>query len=278
MNINEITMLHYVENTLSADDRRLFEQLMEQDPELREHVNAMQASKLPYQAAFTNESIPSMPDSLKNQIQQLGHIADTVADTHEPVTRSAANDGRRIRYAWVASFVFVAFLTGLLANPLLQRAMDTNTAHTEMAALGTSEDLLQAMIQYQALYTAKTIENIQQNDARTQQVVSDFFADSTLDGYQPPDLLQNGYTFKRAQLLAHEGEAILQLVYAGSDGEPLALCVTRNTNLATSDFTAMTYPFAGINSKVWSYNNFVFMLMQDTDATQLDKVYQSLRS
>jgi anti-sigma factor RsiW len=52
MTIDDNVLLAYVNDSLPPDQRDTLEAILAEAPALRDKVNAMQASRLPYQAAF----------------------------------------------------------------------------------------------------------------------------------------------------------------------------------------------------------------------------------
>lgn len=266
MNIDDVTLIHYLDKHLSDEENQLIEQMMKTDEDLRQRIEALKASMLPYQAAFAQEPIPEMPNHLHDKLNEIGELLDD--DRPLPSKHSFS-------LAWVASFLLVAFLAGFLTKHWFALPTDTSLATHE--TLPIDETLLQAMIQYQALYTRDTVKHASQKQQTTEEVLTQFFGDGA-SAFNIPNLQTAGYQFRRAQLLSHQGEAILQLVYLPEQGEPLALCITKTTTNDPALHTkALNYPYAGINSLVWTDDNMTMMLMHNASIESLHQLHQVMK-
>lgn len=266
MNIDDTTLIDYLDKQLSDEERKMFEHRMEMDADLQQRVQAMKASVLPYQAAFNDEDLPEMPAHLNQKLSEI----TALLDDEKPVVERTG-----LSLAWVASFVILAFCSGVLVKHMI--APSPQVAISAHERLPIDEALLQAMIQYQALYTRDTVKHATQTSARTQAVLTQFFGENE-SSFSLPDLQQNGYGFRRAQLLAHQGQSILQLVYLPEQGEPLALCITRSNNELDVKNSKLVYPYAGINSLVWNKQTMTMMLMHNASVESLNALYNSIEN
>lgn len=260
MNIDEITILQYVENQLDEHDAKAFEKLMENDAELRQQVHAMRSSQLPYQAAFADEETPDLPDHLQEQVQQLTQVAQG---------RGKTQGGRR--QVWLVASICLAFLCGWAASTLLQtvRSPQAQLVQNDWPAYG-GKALIDAMIQYQALYTRTTVAQVQQMPVDTAKVIQRFNQAEQRE-LSVPQL--PGYQFRRAQELAFNGKTIVQMVYLAESGKPVALCVTRSDHMQRA---AIDYDYAGMNSFIWVNNGLTYMLMADKPQPGLRALFDHL--
>lgn len=90
-----------------------------------------------------------------------------------------------------------------------------------------------AIAAYQVLYVPETIANADQSLAQTAAVLQRF---SEAGSSAAADLREiEGLTFARAQILGLGSRPLLQVAYADSDGQPVAICAVRVTE-ADRDF------------------------------------------
>lgn len=117
---------------------------------------------------------------------------------------------------------------------------------------------------YQALYVTETLNGAAQDPAATQAALGQANANLGLEFDHAP--LIEGMTFKRAQILAVDGETLLQMAYLSDDGIPYALCVTRVANDQDGVSTGMSHALATA-SWVQDGLGFVWVGGQDRDQT-----------
>ena len=208
------------------------------DKRLKQTADKLQASQLPYREAYDKTPMPDVPESLRTKIEALR--SPTVANpavenptvenntVHNPGTNSpnienlpnkAANNSS-FKMIGIAASVIIAALIGHLgylagANTVTQAAPDASasveTQHTENFA--------RTVAAYQKFYVRETLQGaVAPNPVK----VADRLANQTGMQVIIPEF--EGYEFMRAQRLSIDGELLLQLVYLGAEGGPLALC------------------------------------------------------
>lgn len=87
---------------------------------------------------------------------------------------------------------------------------------------------VRAAAEYQQLYARDTVASIHVDDSDTERTVSEIHQNDKLD-ISVPDLRSQGLTFKRVQRLRWQDRALVQMVYLPATGDPVALCVVRDT-------------------------------------------------
>ncbi len=260
MKIDEIQILNYVEHKLDAPTRAAFEKIMENDAELQKQVRAIKASQLPYDAAFAAEKIPDVPERLQEQLEQLSSVSFGTS-----VKQVFSRSQRWLMFACLC----LAFITGSLVT-LGFNSIKSGSEY-ELSAYG-NHVLIDAMIQYQALYSRATVETVRQSFENANILIEDF---NQRGKYKLviPDFSGDGYEFRRAQELAFYEQAIIQMVYLPTNGKPLALCVTK---VAIPNQGMKHYQSAGINSILWVKQGLSYMLMGDYTKEELESLYKSL--
>ncbi len=93
-------------------------------------------------------------------------------------------------------------------------------------------------------------------------------------GLKLPNLDAQGYRFARAQLLRFDEEPLVQLLYLGTRGAPLAVYAKKS--VATQEPTFRRY--GGIGSVAWSEDGFSYLVAGEGDETVLLKLADTIRS
>ena len=179
----------------------------------------------------------------------------------------------------IAASVIIAALIGHLgylagANTVTQAAPDASasveTQHTENFA--------RTVAAYQKFYVRETLQGaVAPNPVK----VADRLANQTGMQVIIPEF--EGYEFMRAQRLSIDGELLLQLVYLGAEGGPLALCymaaVDGETGSEQSNTTGTTtlQNHHGLNTAEWQHNGHRFVIVSDAPEETLTELSQSTR-
>jgi len=115
---SEVEILRYVENDLTQKQRVTFEQKMVQDEELRDLVQAMKASVLPYEVVMAEQEKDQMPDSLYEFLDDLSRVVSE---------KSSVKDKKKSLFAkltLVASFAAVLFFAGFITSSIFNPSND----------------------------------------------------------------------------------------------------------------------------------------------------------
>ncbi|MBN3751549.1 hypothetical protein G3N95_01235 [Paraburkholderia sp. Tr-20389] len=71
MDPDDIELMAYVDGTLPAHQHRAVRRAASASPEIARRVAALEASRLPYAAAFAQQTVPPVPASLRATIDEL---------------------------------------------------------------------------------------------------------------------------------------------------------------------------------------------------------------
>lgn len=208
MSVEDTDLLAYVDGTISPADRARVEAAVASSPAVARRLAAMRASALPYAKAFERQAIPSMPAHLAE------HISDLLRVSAVP-PRAAARGRPRVWWGVAAAAVATLAVCGgalrvWMGNP-------------------AASPWVEAVASYQELYARETLASITADQALTQKVLSD----SRIAGVTVsiPDLRATGLEFKRVQRLSFRGQPVIQIVYLPQAGDPVALCITRESSV-----------------------------------------------
>lgn len=118
---------------------------------------------------------------------------------------------------------------------------------------------------YQKLYTAETLNAIDQPPAETQAQLLRVSEAIGLDLGNLPAV--EGLTLKRAQILGFNGKPLVQIAYQRTDGTPVALCIILSP--AQDPMPLTESENKGLQTVRWNRNDHGFLLIGDMDPMPL---------
>lgn len=276
MKVNEVDILNYLDRKRDNQSNAELEKLLDDNEELREMVQAIEASQLPYKAAFSAQKIPDMPEQLYSRLSELSQNSNHSTyieseETYSTISKDMQAHTRPNKFNWsIAAGICLAFITGSLTTIGINN-FSTNSQQQQLAHYAPN-DLINSMIQYQSLYTRDTIKAVKQDIDKAEVVIAEF-NDAGSHNVELAELSNFNYEFRRAQKLAHHDQTIIQVVYLAEQGKPLALCITRGK---MRSLNPMHYHYADMNTLMWTHENVTYMLMGDVSKTELKLIYDSL--
>ncbi len=253
---DEVTLLAYVDDELGAAQRVQVEAALAQHPELMETVQTLRASKLPFAAAFAQQTVPPVPAALRAQVESLV-ASHSMAQPELAWAGAGVKPGNQPRLpilAWGLLLLLLGLLVGYWGG--------------RNAAPSTPEPWLQMVSSYHAMYGRETVLD---GGVAQSQVAALTTRLQQAHGLvlKIPDLQAQGLQFVRAQQLQHQGQMVLQLVYLPRSGPPLALCLTPAAAQPERSFTLQ-----GQQGLAWFASGWAYVLIGQTPAASL----QTLRS
>jgi anti-sigma factor RsiW len=134
-----------------------------------------------------------------------------------------------------------------------------------VSATAQVEPWIQAVADYQQLYSRATVTHVTADPQLSARVISDLW---TADGMRVvvPDLHGAGLSFKRVQRLSFRGQPVVQMVYLPEQGEPVALCVTRD---ARRDEKPRAQQMGELTTVAWRHGEFGYVLLGKAPAQAL---------
>ncbi len=116
---------------------------------------------------------------------------------------------------------------------------------------------------YQSLYTADTLKFIDQNETDMLNELARVAA--TLE--KKIDLKEirsfSSLSYKRAQVLAFQGQPVIQLAFLNADGEPYALCITRANGVQKSEPNLSK--LEGLEAASWTKDGYDYLFIGGQD-------------
>ncbi|SAK84580.1 transmembrane anti-sigma factor [Caballeronia catudaia] len=257
MNVDDSLLMAYVDGELSPEQRGEVEAAIAHSDELAARAAALQASVLPYRAAYDRQTVPPVPESLTRRIEELVSVS-------APQERSAPRGGsRRFSMQWAAAaFVAGAICSGVLTgyfsgvNPLKPGV----------------DPWVQSVADYQVLYGRDTVANLREDKATTEQVMADIHQRDGMP-VDVPDLRQAGLKFKRVQRLNYHDRPLVQMVYLPERGDPVALCVIEENE---GDAPVRSSRVGEMNTVTWRANRLAYVLLAKTPSIDLQAIGNSI--
>ncbi|MEL6840821.1 MAG: hypothetical protein AAFP85_16155 [Pseudomonadota bacterium] len=129
-----------------------------------------------------------------------------------------------------------------------------------MAALRPAPTWVDTVASYQALYVTATLSGPTQSPAMAEAVLQEAEDLLGVDLRAATDVA--GLQFKRAQVLAIEGEPLIQMAYLDQNGEPFAFCITSGDRATDVAGQMMSH---GLATNAWVQDGVGYVLVGGTD-------------
>jgi len=260
MNLKLEELREWVDGESDPERSNVIEAAVKNSADLQDMVASLEASRLPYREAYAAVPFPDMPDTLRQNIDTM------VADSGEVQARR-----NRFPIPLAVAGLVAAAMAGYLFGTVKDQneTIDPATVASINSSADAFESFSQAVASYQALYVRETVEGTVNNNVPA--VAARLLEDADLK-VQVPDLTAHGYRFVRAQQLSFNGKPLVQLVYLGDTGLPLAFCFMAEDSGA-SDLVLERHH--GLQTAEWSAADKRFVIVSDADNAQLQEMYQS---
>lgn len=256
MNVDDSLLMSYVDGELSPEQRAEIEAAIAHSDELASRAAALQASVLPYRAAYDRQTVPPVPESLTRRIDEL--VSVSARQEH-----SAPRSRRRFPMQWVAA----AFVAGAICSGVLTGYF----SGVDPLKPGV-DPWVQSVADYQVLYGRDTVANLREDKANTEQVMADIHQRDGMP-VDVPDLRQAGLKFKRVQRLNYHDRPLIQMVYLPERGDPVALCVIEENE---GDAPVRSSQVGDMKTVTWRANRLAYVLLAKTPSIDLQAVGNSI--
>jgi anti-sigma factor RsiW len=274
MNSDDIELLAYVDGTLSTHERDALERRLAASSDVASRIAWLEASRLPYAQAFAQQRLPPVPPSLERMIGGIAQAARLEASAGTARKQTPQDSCRHVASGRIAA----AFVAGaLIGGAALHFFIDDARLHITRAtqSVAVVAPWVDAAMRYQQLYSRATLADVRADRASAKAIVARIRHDDAL-AVDIPDLSAYGLTFKRVQRLRFNGQALVQIVYLPEHGDPVALCMTRETQAdAIPAYRAVT-SVASMAAITWWRAEVGYALIGASDDTRLDALAQHI--
>jgi len=233
MNISDEVLIRYLDKELDEESVIRLEQAITHDEALHSELRALEASRLPYSAAFKQKH-PGMPQALREKVNTWMNISTQAVITEQPGAKRGINTAFRgatqnkaAAQSDAKNKASIFGIKGLVAAAF-SGAMAAGVLFT-LYSPATPEPVTKFQVwidrvaDYQSLYVRETVAHIVDGRAKADALLASMANQHGLPT-TIPDLSPLGYELVRAQQLGFEGEPLIQLVYLSDKDVPLALC------------------------------------------------------
>ena len=270
----------YADNALSEERKQRLLDAAAHDAELADTMAALDASQLPYKTAFEQQTLPPVPEQLRNDIGNLVKVTRNDHADNEP-------DNSKPRKTWLIPAaqaaclllsVGVGFGIGVNQNKHTgdKESSIVSTAETEYTDQNNQHrEWVNRVADYQTLYVANTVNEITPDLPATKEKLARI-AKATGIRTTLPDLSATGYEFVRAQELGYNGKTLVQLVYSKEGHTPLALCFM--PSFGEKDQHVKLGDRHGLGTASWITDNQYFVIVADESAEALKQIYSAALS
>ena len=135
---------------------------------------------------------------------------------------------------------------------------------------------LQAVAEYQMLYSGQTLVLIEKNADQQGREVAQIGRKLDLI-LARSDLNVDGLTFRRGQLLNYKNKPLVQFAYLDGSNTPIAFCIIKRGEKPEQDLTNKTM-VAGQNAVTWSKGQYGFVVIGKADPATLEKYARQLKA
>jgi anti-sigma factor RsiW len=238
MKADEILLMEYVDGTLPPEEREEIERDISASPEVAERVANLEASRLPFKAAFAAQKLPPVPDSLRLKIEEMAraHAASSTGRVDAGVNDAKLEHSAalppsapvRSRMRFTPSWLAAAFAAGVFCCVVVLRLSPLALPGSTIASNdGMASPWVKAAASYQQLFSRETVADVEPDSAAASRTV-DQIRDQDGLALRVPDLRAAGLTFKGVQRLRFNNKPLVQIVYLPEKGAPISLCVMKD--------------------------------------------------
>ena len=135
---------------------------------------------------------------------------------------------------------------------------------------------VQAVAEYQMLYSGKTLALLEKTDDQRSREVAEIGRKLDLI-LARSDIDVKGLRFKRGQLLNFKNKPLVQFAYLDGDGTPVAFCIIKRGEKPDAPIKTRKL-IAGQNAAVWSKGKYGFVVIGRKDQKSITEIAEKLKN
>jgi anti-sigma factor RsiW len=271
MKLDDSQLIAYADGELSASQAESVERALAESADLRDSVELLRASRLPYREAFAAQKLPPLPDELRLRIEAMAADAQ-----NKPAAESTRRSQSRMSpHLWPRMWLAAAFVAGAFCAGLVQQLggwPGPSGNHAATVASTGVQSWMGVAADYQQLYTRDTVANLTPDPTKLANTVAAIREDDGIR-LRMPDLRRAGMTFKTVERLRYNGKPLIQMVYLPEHGTPVALCVMKDSR---PDQSIAQREMNGMTVVSWRQNELAYALIGEPGAGDLSKIARQI--
>ncbi len=268
MKIDEVMLRAYADGELSSQENQQIEVALANSEALRQQLKLLNASALPYRAAFDIQYTAPVPPALQKQLSALSAVA------HSQTKINAGQSKWHLFQQWLSPLALAAsFLVGCAATLLL------TSLFAKPATIAQTPAWVKAVASYQSMYVRDTVDRVADTSERAAAVLASFKQETGI-ALGIPNLSAAGLEFKRVQRLGIKTEPhlneqfLVQMAYLPSKGKPGALCVLKAPNQL--DVAVSSRRLDNLSIVTWQKNQLSYVFAVDLPLDQASQLGKQL--
>ncbi len=271
MKPDDTDLVLYADGLLDPERKEQLLQTAANDASLASTLAALDASRLPFKAAFDQQPMPAVPDKLRDDLHNLTRVTRELGVAATPIkpTRMLLST-HLIQAACLAICLVLGYAIGTTVPT--EQSQATIEQHDRSQ---TQITWVERVLNYQSLYVANTTRHLRADWQAAKNTIERLTNASDMKG-AIPDLSAAGYEFARVQELGFEGQPVLQLIYNKEGKTPLALCFMPANNEANATLRVKRHPDQSIAD--WITHNQRFALVADETSITLKQLFEIIRA
>ena len=213
-------------------------------------------------ALKTDIALAKRLEGLRVDTRAIAQSFEGMASSDRPMPNLPARPAVKMRYGMVAAAAMIALALGFGAG----------FSTSSMNAPGW-RDYVAA---YQALYINATLAHVKVDQSRQQDELNRVSA--AIGKAIKVDALNVSpeVHYKRAQILGFKGQALVQLAFLTSTGDPVALCIIRSDQSTPEPIVSEM--MEGMSSAYWTKGNYEYLLIGGTDQSMVTRLAEKFSS
>ncbi len=271
MKHDDTDLVLYADGLLDPERKERLLQTAANDATLANTLAALDASRLPFKAAFNQQRMPEVPEKLRDDLHNLTRVTRELGVA--PATNLRSRKRLPITLAQAASLALCVGLGFAIGKAPLADYWNNSTVQHPRSA--SHIEWVDRVLNYQSLYVPNTTAHIKADWKSANAIIERLTRTLGLKA-AIPDLSDAGYEFARVQELGYEGQPVLQLVYNKAGKPPLALCFMPAANDA--DTTLKIVKHLNLSVADWIAHNQRFALVADESPIALEQLFAIIRA
>jgi anti-sigma factor RsiW len=257
--LSDELLVAYVDGQLARKQTRAVEKVLEQDDVIAARVDALKHAHARLEAAF--EAILAGEEIDVSAVSAPPEEGIFVEWRTAKMVFAGIGIGGALLLA-IAGYGWPVSLPGLTSSP------DAVSTQAPIKALGWQEEVARAHALLSRASVEVGLESQANRDFVTFQLAQFLGANLKL-----PNLEPQGFRFARAQMLRFGEEPLVQILYLGAEGAPLALYAKKGEGSGT----LLSEHYGSIGTVTWTEDGVAYLLAGEVDDSALMRIATKIK-